>query len=241
VTSEANRRDASEACVAGASPREAPVIRSLVCAALVAWPTGIALILAENIDQVLRPLIFGTVTSWVVGIGCLGLALGLLRPDDPLRVWERGLNETKRRTWVRALLGHTATASWVLAVAYTVSITVHHYAGPPVITVFTLIYLLALAIVTTIIVLAAPAKSRLERAYVLHRAAHESLLTDIERARAALPHAVDIAMREAPALGANDSGAHPRRLRLLRDRQERAAWEQVAQEPDDGHPDATSM
>lgn len=192
-----------------ATPRpERTAARAFGALAALAWPTAFVLVISQDATRSLDPTTFAIATSWAILLGGLGLGVALLRPRDPLAAWEHGLGHRDR---VRRLLAHAATACWTLSFAYTVTMGAHLYHLPLVAGIFTLLLPLALAVKLTVIVLVAPAKTRIETAFHIAHGAGEQLRAERRIADDAARLAASVALDEAEFADEPRSGDFTRR------------------------------
>lgn len=174
-------------------PAETRAERALVrlCGALAVagWFAGLGVIVARFLhDLPIGERTYSVLASWTIAAAALGLGVVFLRDDDPhtvdmysrLDYGNPVLDDVlcnSRPPWrsrpvVRAGFGVIATASWLLAVPYSVQLVLGVYRAAPMTELSLLMWLLAAAVCSSVIVATAPPECRRAAAQLLACEAH---------------------------------------------------------------------
>ena len=174
-------------------PAETRAERALVhlCGALAVagWLAGLGVIVARFLhDLPMSERTFSVLASWTIASAALGLGVVFLRNEDPhtvdmyarLDYGNPALDDVlciahppwRSRRRVRAAFGIMATASWLLAVPYSVQLVLGIYRAAPMTELSLLMWLLAAAVCSTVIVATAPPECRRDAAQKLACDAH---------------------------------------------------------------------
>lgn len=198
---------------------ERALIRFFGILAALAWPAGAAVIAARASGALpLAADTFATLACWVIALGCLGLGVSVMRNEDPRTVRAFALLDfgnpaldellrAERTPWrsrlsVRIAFGTVASACWLVSVIYSVQVALGVYTAPLLIQLFTLIWILAAAIWSTVIVVTAPAECRRAAALRLACDAHRVQRERRQRLEQAATDAADTG--EIPRLHQGD-------------------------------------
>lgn len=176
---------------ATASRAERTLMRLLATLAAVMWPGGLAAVTARAAHALpLAENTYCVLASWLIALGCLGLGVAVIRNEDPrvvraLSLLDFGnpkldavLPDVPPRPWraragTRLLFTAVGAACWVVAILYSVQIALGVYRVGPIAELFVLIWFLALAIWSTVIVACSPAEARRACAFELACGAHQ--------------------------------------------------------------------
>lgn len=177
---------------------ERALIHSFAALAALAWPAGLAAAIARA-EHWWTPAenTFSVLTSWVIALACLGLGVAVMRNEDPRAVQALGfldfgnpaLDEVlcparipwRSRLGVRVSFGVAAGACWLVSSIYSVQVAIGVYRVPTLTELFILIWFLAGAIWSTVIVVTAPAECRRAAALKLACDAHQAQRAKRER------------------------------------------------------------
>lgn len=153
--------------------------------------TGAILIARATGHLPLAPDTFSVLTSWTIALTCLGLGVSVIRDEDPRLVQlvaaldignpalDGILGQQVRRRWrgrnsTRLLFTMIGGGCWLASVVYSVQMALAVYSVGVLMQLFTLIFFLALAIWSTVIVATAPAECRRTTALELVTSAHRA-------------------------------------------------------------------
>lgn len=177
---------------------ERALIRSFGALAALAWAAGLAIVIAQAEHWLhLADNTFSVLASWVIALACLGLGVAVMRNEDPRAVRALALLDfgnpalddvlcPARTPWrsrlrVRVAFGTAASACWLVSVIYSIQIAIGVYRIPTLTELFVLIWFLAGAIWSTVIVVTAPAECRRAAALKLACDAHSAQREKRER------------------------------------------------------------
>lgn len=180
---------------------EQTLIRSFAILAAIAGPVSLAIVIARATHHLtLSQAVFSVLASWAIALACLGLGVSVMRDEDPRLVRALTLldfgNEAlddvlcpvrarwRTRPGARIAFASAAAACWLISVIYSVQMALGVYDLAPLAELFILIWFLAGAIWSTVIVVTAPAQVRRAAALALACDAHRAQRAQRRRAEA---------------------------------------------------------